>query len=268
MTTAINILAGRILIVDDDEAVVSLMEGILRSEGYADITSTTNPREVQALYQQHRYDLILLDVNMPFLDGFGVIDGLKAIDPHDYLPVILMTGESGHRLRALQAGVQAVIVKPFEIAEVRARVRNMLEVRLLRTLNDDCNAALVTAVQALDVGREEVRLQSAARMLDDNTWPVVQIDPVVRPLVSAFLLSRRQDVTKLTAALTAHDYHTIARLALEIVETGRSYGFDGITQVAGALDVGAGRRDDDTIRLGIDQLSRYLDRVRVVDHVA
>lgn len=270
MTTPLNTLEGRILIVDDDVSVASLLEGILRSEGYANITSTTNPCEVAALHRQHRYDLILLDVGMPSLDGFGVLDELKAIDPHDYLPVIVMTGQSGHRLQALQAGVQAVVVKPFEIAEVRARVRNMLEVRLLRTLNADCNAALVTAVEALDVSREVIRLQRATRPPDEHLLPdgiVVEIDAVVRPLVPSFLLGRRHDVTTLTAALLGLDFPGIATLSHGIAETGRSFGFDGLTQVGRAIERAAEQGDEDAIRRGIAQLSHYLDHVQLVDDV-
>lgn len=256
MTTPIETRQARILIVDDDTQVASLLEGILRSEGYSNLTAITDPREVATLHQQHPYDLILLDVGMPSLNGFGVIDALKGIAPDDYLPVILVTGESGHRLRALQAGVQDVMVKPFEIAEVRARVRNMLEVRLLRTMNDECHAELATAKQALVADRDE--------------WPdaiEVGVDTVVRPLVASFLGSRHHDVATLTAALTALDFETITRVSHGLVETGRSYGFEGLTKIGRAVKRSAKRRDAEAIRLGIDQLSTYLSRVRLVGSV-
>lgn len=256
MTRPTETLGARILIADDNPSVASLLEGILRSEGYSNITLTADPGEVTTLHRQHRYDLILLDVSLPPFDGFAVIDALKEIDPLDYLPVILMTEGSGHRLQALQAGVQAVIVKPFEIAEVRARVRNMLEVRLLRTANDECNAALATAEQALDLGRGE---------MPDSI--VVGIDAAVRPLVSSYLRSRRDDVTRLTTALAGLDFHATATLSHDMVETGRSYGFDGLTQVARVIEGAAARGDAEAVRLGIVQVSRYLDRVRLVDDV-
>ena len=89
------------------------------------------PREVCELHLKNRYDLILLDLQMPGMDGFQVMEGLKEIEPDGYLPVLVITAQPGHKLRALQAGAKDFVSKPFELAEVLARVHNMLEVRLL-----------------------------------------------------------------------------------------------------------------------------------------
>src|SRR5665811_1098699 len=131
MISSSDILDGKVLIVDDQEANVVLLERILRRAGYVSITSTTDPREVCGLHLKNRYDLILLDLQMPGMDGFQVLEGLKRIAPDDYLPVLVITGQPAHRLRALQAGAKDFIAKPFERAELLARVHNMLEVRLL-----------------------------------------------------------------------------------------------------------------------------------------
>jgi diguanylate cyclase (GGDEF)-like protein len=126
-----DICQGKILIVDDREANVQLLERILRNAGYVAITSTTNPREVCELHRTNFYDLILLDLEMPDMDGFQVMEGLKDIDPNGYLPVLVISAEPNHKLRALQLGARDFVSKPFEKAEVLARVHNMMEVQLL-----------------------------------------------------------------------------------------------------------------------------------------
>jgi len=126
-----EILNASILIVDDREANVSLLEQILSEDGYTRITTTTNSLEVCALHRNNRYDLIVLDLQMPGMDGFQVMDGLKADESESYLPVIVLTAQSGHKLRALQAGAKDFISKPFDLVEVKTRIYNMLVVRLL-----------------------------------------------------------------------------------------------------------------------------------------
>lgn len=131
MISAADILKGKVLIVDDQKANVLLLEGILRGAGYTCVSSTLDPKSVCALHRQNDYDLILLDLQMPTLDGFAVMDGLKEIEADGYLPVLAITAEPAHKLRALKSGAKDFISKPFDMAEVLMRVRNMLEVRLL-----------------------------------------------------------------------------------------------------------------------------------------
>jgi DNA-binding response OmpR family regulator len=120
-----------ILIVDDRAENVVLLEQMLHEAGYVSIASTTDPRRVCELHSQYGYDLILLDLQMPVLDGFQVIEGLKKLDPDGYLPVLVITAQPGEKLRALRAGAKDFISKPFDLSEVLVRVHNMLEVRLL-----------------------------------------------------------------------------------------------------------------------------------------
>jgi signal transduction histidine kinase len=124
-------LKARILIVDDQKANVSLLEQMLNDAGYVSIASTMDPREVCELHRKNRYDLILLDLQMPGMDGFQVMVGLKTIESDGYLPVLVITALPGHKLRALKAGARDFISKPFDLGEVLIRVYNMLEVRLL-----------------------------------------------------------------------------------------------------------------------------------------
>jgi len=126
-----DILRSTILIVDDQEANVRLLERLLREAGYSNVSSTTDSRTVGALHLANKYDLILLDLEMPQLNGFEVMDGLKGDTPEDYLPVIVLTAQPAHKLRALQAGAKDFVSKPFDLVEVKTRIHNMLEVRLL-----------------------------------------------------------------------------------------------------------------------------------------
>ena len=131
MISPSDILHGKILIVDDQEANVLLLERMLRSASYALIESTTDPTRVCELHHRNHYDLILLDLQMPGMDGFQVMEGLKEIETGDYLPVLVITAQPDHKLHALKAGAKDFVSKPFELAEVLARVYNILEVRLL-----------------------------------------------------------------------------------------------------------------------------------------
>lgn len=128
-----DILVAKLLVVDDQAANVLLLERLLRSAGYAFITTTQNPREVLDLHRKNNFDLILLDLKMPDFDGFAVMEGLKGNEVDSYLPVIVITAQPDEKLRALKAGARDFISKPFELAEVLARVHNFLEVRMLHS---------------------------------------------------------------------------------------------------------------------------------------
>ena len=131
MMNAADILDASILIVDDQAANVQLLEEMLREAGYRCIASTMDPNAVCALHRANHYDLILLDLQMPGMDGFQVMEGLKEIEIDGYLPVLVITAQPGHKLRALNAGAKDFISKPFDLMEARMRIHNMLEVRLL-----------------------------------------------------------------------------------------------------------------------------------------
>jgi CheY-like chemotaxis protein len=153
MVSPADILNASILVVDDQEANVRLLEGMLRIAGYTSVESTTNPKLVCELHRQNRYCLILLDLQMPGLDGFQVMEGLKEIEQGGYLPVLVITAQPAHKLRALEAGAKDFVSKPFDLAELRARVHNILEVRLL-------HLGLEKTVQELERSREVIRLKT------------------------------------------------------------------------------------------------------------
>jgi len=131
LVTAADILNARILVVDDKQANVRLLEGVLGAAGYARVESTWDPSEVCGLHRQNRYDLILLDLQMPGMDGFQVMEGLKQTEKDGYLPVLVVTARPEEKLRALKTGAKDFVSKPFHLAELMVRVHNILEVRLL-----------------------------------------------------------------------------------------------------------------------------------------
>jgi diguanylate cyclase (GGDEF)-like protein len=131
MVNNTDILNAGILIVDDLATNVELLEEMLRGAGYTRVTSTQDPSTVCELHRQNRYDLILLDLRMPGMDGFQVMENLKELETDGYLPVLAVTAEPTHKLRALRSGAKDFVSKPFDIAEVLMRVHNMVEVRLL-----------------------------------------------------------------------------------------------------------------------------------------
>ena len=106
-----DILDAKVLIVDDLEANVRLLDRMLREAGYTRVASTMDPREVSGLHRNNRYDLILLDLEMSGMDGFQVMEGLKEIETDGYLPILVITAQPAHRLRALQAGAKDFISK-------------------------------------------------------------------------------------------------------------------------------------------------------------
>ena len=131
MIGSADIYSAKILIVDDQDANVRLLDRMLRGAGYSFVASTKNPHEVCEIHRVSRYNLILLDLAMPGMDGFQVMEDLKAIEKDGYLPVLVITAQPEHKLRALKSGARDFISKPFELAEVLTRVYNMIEVRLL-----------------------------------------------------------------------------------------------------------------------------------------
>jgi serine phosphatase RsbU (regulator of sigma subunit) len=160
MMSSSDIFNSKVLIVDDREANVRLLERMLVGAGYTTIQSTMNPREVCELHRQNHYDLILLDLAMPDMDGFQVMEGLKEVEAEGYLPVLVITANPEYKLRALQAGAKDFISKPLDLAEVQARAYNMLEVRLLHQETKKHSLVLEQTVRELEASREVIRLKT------------------------------------------------------------------------------------------------------------
>ena len=167
-----DILNANILIVDDQEANIALLEQLLSETGYSHLTSTMDPLQVCALHRKNRYDLILLDLQMPVMDGFQVIEALKTNDADAYLPVLVLTAQPGHKLRALRAGAKDFISKPFDLVEVKTRIHNMLEVRLLYKKLEDYNKVLeqTVAERTAELRESEARYRSLTELASDWYW--------------------------------------------------------------------------------------------------
>jgi CheY-like chemotaxis protein len=167
-----EILNASILIVDDQEANVMLLEQMLRNGGYTNITTTQLPTEVVGLHSEHRYDLILLDLQMPVMDGFEVLEALKVVEPGGYLPVLVITAQPGHKLQALKAGAKDFVSKPFDLVEVQTRIHNMLEVRLLYRRLANYNRQLEQTVleRTAELRASEARFQRFTELSSDWYW--------------------------------------------------------------------------------------------------
>jgi PAS domain S-box-containing protein len=172
MISEADILGGRILIVDDLAANVRLLEQMLQGAGYTRIDSTMDPHEVCALHRQNHYDLILLDLLMPGMDGFAVLEALKSIEVARYVPVLVITAQPGHKLRALQAGAKDFISKPIDLIEAKARIHNMLEVRLLYRQIEHHNLVLEQKVleRTAELRASEERFHRLTELSSDWYW--------------------------------------------------------------------------------------------------
>lgn len=172
MTSAPDVLSASILIVDDQKANVQLLQQLLSEADYTNVTSTMNPQEVCALHRKNSYDLILLDLQMPDMDGFLVMEALKTNVADAYLPVIVLTAQPGHKLRALKAGAKDFISKPFDLVEVKTRIYNMLEVRLLYKRLAGFNKVLEQKVEerTAELHESEARYRSLTELVSDWYW--------------------------------------------------------------------------------------------------
>jgi PAS domain S-box-containing protein len=167
-----DFLNSKILIVDDQLANLNLLEELLADVGYSNLTTTSDPTEVCALHRKHAYDLILLDLQMPLMDGFQVMEALKTNEADSYLPVIVLTAQPGHKLRALQTGAKDFISKPFDLIEVKTRIHSMLEVRLLYKKLENYNKVLEETVRerTAELRESEARYRSLTELAADWYW--------------------------------------------------------------------------------------------------
>ena len=172
LVTPPDVLAAKILIVDDRESNVLLLTQMLSQAGYLHVASTMDPREVCGLHREHDYDLILLDLQMPGMDGFEVLEGLKAIEKNSYCSVLAITAAPNLRLRALWTGAMDFVSKPFDVVELKTRIHNILEVRLLYKKLENVNHDLEAMVQSrtAELRASEARFRSLTELASDWYW--------------------------------------------------------------------------------------------------
>src|SRR5690349_10900050 len=136
---------ARILIIDDEQPNVRLLERLLLSGGFSNIRGTTNPEEATALFDELQPDVVMLDLHMPKMNGFAVLEALRArCQPGEYLPIVVLTADTGSEAkeRALSNGANDFLTKPIERVEVLLRTRNLLETRYLHLALKDENRVL------------------------------------------------------------------------------------------------------------------------------
>ncbi|AVR99044.1 EAL domain-containing protein [Pseudoduganella armeniaca] len=181
MISRADILNASILIVDDQPVNVQLLEYLLQSTGYANVSSTTDPRVVADWHAQHRYDIIILDLQMPGMDGFDVMQALRPLEPDGYLPVLVVTAEPDKKQAALDAGARDFVTKPFDPVEVLTRIRNQVEVRLMQREAKRHNAILEQTVRerTADLQRFRSAMDATADaifLIDTGTMDMVDVN--------------------------------------------------------------------------------------------
>ncbi|PJJ19913.1 PAS domain S-box-containing protein/diguanylate cyclase (GGDEF)-like protein [Janthinobacterium sp. 67] len=178
MISQADIYAAKILIVDDQEVNLRLLEHLLHSGGYTACTSTLDARAVAGLHQHHQFDLIILDLVMPGMSGYEVMDALRPLELEGYLPVLVIAADPDAKLAALEAGARDFISKPFDALEVLTRIRNMLEVRLLHRAARHYNTLLERTV-----GQRTAELQRFRGAMDATTDAIFLVDVLGMTLV-------------------------------------------------------------------------------------
>ena len=161
-----DLSAAKILIVDDEPANVLLLEKLLASEGYSRVRATTDPRRALEIYREEPQDLVLLDLRMPYLDGFEVMRAINEIERDSYPPILVLTAQADQstRIRALNEGARDFLTKPIERRETLCRIRNALELRLLHNRLRAQKTALEDTVLARSCELTETRLEVVRRL--------------------------------------------------------------------------------------------------------
>lgn len=134
LVDASDVLARRILAIDDEEANVMLLRSLLQREGYSDIHTLTDPTQALSAYIDLEPDLVLLDLMMPEIDGFQLLEAFSRHDkPHEFRPVLVLTADTTvqARRKALALGAKDFVAKPFDVIEIGLRISNLIETRLL-----------------------------------------------------------------------------------------------------------------------------------------
>jgi putative two-component system response regulator len=204
---------ARVLIVDDEEANVRMLARMLEQAGYEHVTAAQDPREVRALYIRQRPDLILLDLHMPHLDGYEVMEQLSQVVEASYLPILVITADldPDARQKALAMGAKDFVSKPFDPLELQLRIRTLLETRFLYLRIQSQNHLLEAKVQertrALEYAQIEIleRLATAAEFRDDNTGQHTRRVGQTSALIAQHLGWPEAQVSLIRRAAPLHD---------------------------------------------------------------
>ena len=220
-----QILDASILIVDDQQANLEVLEQLLLGAGYRHITTTMQPTAVCGLHERHAYDLILLDLHMPLMDGFAVMEALQLLLHTHCLPVLVLTAQPSHKLRALKAGARDFISKPFDVMEVKTRIHNLLEVRLLHRRLAEHNVVLEATVarRTAELRASEERFRRLTELACDWHWEqdadgvLIQVSGPVEELLSPLLTNINEPILPApgSAALDLYGWNLAQRQQLQ-----------------------------------------------------
>jgi putative two-component system response regulator len=264
-----NMKSARLLIVDDEESNVRLLERILRRAGYETIKGTMEPRNVSRIVAEYDPDLIMLDLHMPHLDGFGVLTQVaEQLSGGGYLPVLMLTGDATPEAKrgALSLGARDFVAKPFDAEEVLLRIRNLLETRLLYTALEGHNTLLEARVKerTQDLAESQIeiveRLARAAEIRDDDTGRHTQRVGELSALIADALGSGSRFIDLIRRAAPLHD---VGKIGIP----------DGILLKAGKLTA----REIDVIQThtvigarilsgGVSELVKMAERIALCHH--
>lgn len=223
-------VAERLLIVDDEPENIRFLERTVRDCGYHRVRSTRDPFAALDMVAEAQPDLILLDLHMPALDGFGVLARLRPLVGGDtYLPVLMLTGDASAETRkaALANGVKDFLTKPFDADEVRLRIGNLLETRQFYLRLREQNATLEVRVRdrtrEVEDTRTEVteRLALAAEFRDDDTGQHTLRVGEMSARVAEALGLPAAEVARLWRAAPLHDIGKIGIPDAVLLKPGR-----------------------------------------------
>jgi putative two-component system response regulator len=174
----IDVKDAAILIVDDDQWIVKLLQSVLEADGYTHVRSTPDPAAAAPMAEEVPPDLMLVDLHMPGIDGFQLIQQLNAAAGQEReIPILMLTADNADetKRRALALGARDIITKPFDQTELLLRVRNLIEVQKLHARTREQNVTLEHDVAErthdLELAQLEMldRLALAAEFRDDAT---------------------------------------------------------------------------------------------------
>ena len=204
----------RVLVVDDEEANVRALSRLLARAGYTEVESTTDPREVPGIFAEFRPDLLLLDLRMPHMDGFQIMEHLQGeISEGEYFPILVLTGDLSPEVReqALSMGARDFVTKPFDSTEALLRIKNLLEARVLHLQLQAHNQTLEERVRerTRDLAEAQLeilnRLAVAAEYRDDLTGRHAERVGLLSALIARELELPDEMVRLMRRAATLHD---------------------------------------------------------------
>jgi len=252
-----DLKSATILVVDDELTNIVLIEAILNANGYENVISTQDPTQVLNLYYQHNIDLILLDINMPVMDGYDVLAQFKSLNVPYFPPTLVLTAQLAQdfRQRAFDAGARDYVTKPFDMNELLSRVRNLLEAELaqkyMRSQNDILDHRVVERTLELQAAKQQLhqsrlqvvrRLGRAAEFRDNETGM-----HIIRMSKTAALIGRAAGMSEEACdlLLNAAPMHDIGKIGIP----------DEILLKPGRFEPAEWRIMQTHVQIGVDILS-------------